>query len=268
MAFNLQTVLAHVPQPVLHRIGELQHRHPKLLPLAQRLNARFLGGDRVIAGGVGQGLRFNAQGGIASYTVGTAELVVQQQLERILKPGDVVYDIGASIGFITVICARLVGPTGRVIAFEPSPPARERLRHNIALNGLQNVTVIEAGVGEREGTAHLAGDLALVWGSLQESGADGGVEVRVLALDELDAERFPAPTLVKMDIEGGEGSALRGMTRVLREQRPVVLCETHDTVDEVRGLLQAQEYDVVELEGEGLSDDPRFGYVMATPRDS
>jgi FkbM family methyltransferase len=262
---SLQDVLGRIPPPLLHRVGELQHRHPRLLPISQRLIGRFLGGDRSIAGGPGAGLRFNAAAGIASYVVGSAELVVQEELARRLKPGDVVYDVGASIGFLTVICARLVGPTGRVIAFEPSPEAGRRLRHNVAINGFENVTVVEAAAGEQAGTGWLANSEAMVWGSVQaapESAVDP--EVVVTTLDDAATE-LPAPTLVKMDIEGAEGAALRGMAAILSDSRPIVLCEIHDTFAEVREALAAHDYDVRDLEGDGLSDDPRYGYVIATP---
>jgi FkbM family methyltransferase len=267
MSMSLQAVLAKIPPPVLHRIGELQHRHPRLLPISQRLMGRFLGGDRVIAGGVGEGLRFDAAGGIAGYVVGTAELVVQQELQRLLRPGDVVYDVGASIGFITVICARLVGPTGRVIAFEPSPEAGRRLAQNVAINGFDNVTVIEAAAGAQAGNGWLVNAEAMVWGSLEtDVGAttSGDPAVVITTIDEAAAD-LPAPNVVKMDIEGAEPDALRGMTGVLREHRPVVLCEIHDTFAEVRSVLVEHGYDVRELKGVGLSDDPRYGFVLATP---
>jgi FkbM family methyltransferase len=268
MSVSLQSLLARVPQPVLHRIGEAQHRHIRLLRLGQRLNERFLGGDRAIASGPGAGLRFNASGGIASYTVGSAELVVQQELQRRLQPGDVVYDVGASIGFLTVICARLVGPTGRVIAFEPSPEAGRRLRHNVAINGFENVSVIEAAAGEHPGTAWLAHSHAMVWGNVVDDPAQrssGDPQITVTTIDDA-ATDLPSPAIVKMDIEGAEAAALRGMTKLLREHRPVVLCEIHDTFAEVRAVLADHDYDVRDLEGEGLSDDPRYGYLLATPR--
>lgn len=267
MSVSLQNVLARVPPPVLHWIGEAQHRNGRLLRLGQRFNERYLGGDRTIASGPGAGLRFNATGGIASYVVGSAELVVQEELAARLAPGDVVYDVGASIGFLTVICARLVGPTGRVIAFEPNPEGGRRLRHNVALNGFENVTVIEAAAGDHAGTAWLAGSHAMVWGTVVDDPTDGYAgdpQITVTTIDAAAAE-LPPPVLVKMDIEGAEGAALRGMSAVLREHRPVILCEIHDTFAEVREVLSAHDYEVRELQGAGLSDDPRYGYVLAVP---
>lgn len=268
MAPRIQNVLARVPPSWLHFVGELQHRHPRLLPVSRRLIGRFLGGDRVIAGGVGAGLRINADGGIAGYVVGTTELEVQQRLAQLVKPGDVVYDIGASIGFMTVICARLAGPGGRVVAFEPSPGAAERLRHNVALNGFENVTIVEAAVADAVGTGRMAENDAYVWGRLElgDTPANGQAQVAVTTIDEgIASGELPAPDVVKIDIEGAEGAALRGMAATLREHRPVLLVEIHDTFAVVRGLLESQGYAVTELEGEGLSDDVRYGYVLGTP---
>lgn len=63
-------------------------------------------------------------------------------IRKILRPGDIFIDIGANIGYFSVLAARLVGPTGRVFAFEPVPPTVERLRHNIKINGVNNITIV------------------------------------------------------------------------------------------------------------------------------
>ncbi|WP_259312750.1 FkbM family methyltransferase [Capillimicrobium parvum] len=257
-----QELLARLPASWLRRAGELQHRHPGLIVPVRRLTGRWLGGDRVIAGGPGAGLRFNATGGIPGYLVGTTELAVQRELERRLRPGDVVHDVGASIGFLTVICARLVGPEGRVVAFEPGDDAAGRLRHNVALNGLRNVTLVRAGVVDRAGRGAFTGHSSLVWGDVEA--IDDG-PIRLTTIDAEIAGGLPAPDLVKLDVEGTEGAALRGMAATLRDHRPVVLCEIHDTHDEVAALLDGAGYDVAPLAGEGLSDDPRYGYVVGTP---
>lgn len=262
-----EKLLARIPPSWLLWVGEMEHRHPAFKRVVRRGTERFMSGDRTIGGGVGAGLRFNAEGGVAGYSVGVTELTVQHELQRRLKPGDVVYDVGASIGFLAVICARLVGPAGRVIAFEPSPPAAARLRHNVAINGFDNVDVLEVGVADVVGAGTLVastygGESGLAW-ARAEASADGGVPLTTI--DEVVAGGTPAPALVKLDIEGGEVAALRGMTATLAEHRPVVLCEIHDTMDEVTGQLEAAGYAVRSLSGEGLSDDPLYGYVLGIP---
>jgi len=254
-----QDVIGMVPPALLRRIGEAQHRHPRLLRVGQWATGRWLTGDRVIARGAGRGLRFNAQGGIAGYAVGVAEPEVQEALQRLVRPGDVVYDVGASIGFITVICARLVGPAGRVVAFEPSRRALERLRRNVALNDFANVTVVDAAVGDRVGELRMHDTAGLVWGSVAE---DGGVAVRSTTLDAEIAGGLVPPRVVKIDIEGFEVHALAGMARTLADHRPVVLCETHGTGEEVRAVLAGHGYDVRALGDHDAG--AHIGYLLAT----
>ncbi len=66
-----------------------------------------------------------------------------------------VIDVGANVGYYALMAATRVGPSGRVIAYEPGPAPAARLRENVALNGLSNVTVVEAAVADRPGTLHL-----------------------------------------------------------------------------------------------------------------
>ena len=89
------------------------------------------------------GMRINLGGSFVRYLTGDAEPEVQQALAELVKPGQTVYDVGANIGFFTILCSRLVGPQGRVYAFEPIPQNLVTLRHNIALNGLTNVVIVD-----------------------------------------------------------------------------------------------------------------------------
>jgi FkbM family methyltransferase len=177
--------------------------------------------------GAGQGLRIfaNDQSNVG-YALGTTEAEVQRFLTANLKPGDVCFDIGANVGFFTLIAARLVGDTGRVYAFEPLPSNAEALRRNIALNGLQNVEVIEAAVSERSGTAELVlgqSSLDARLSMLGEAQPDA-IAVRVISLDDFEIDG--SPSLVKIDAEGAEYAVLSGMRRVLAST-PVILCELH-----------------------------------------
>ncbi len=74
---------------------------------------------------------------------------------RNLHPGDVFLDIGAHVGFSTLIASRLVGPAGEVVAVEANPVSFEWLQHNLRLNGARNVTALNLGVSDHEGTMHL-----------------------------------------------------------------------------------------------------------------
>ncbi len=195
----------------------------------------------VIREGAGKGLLIDRRRASADYVAGTNELPVQEALRRHLHPGDVFYDVGSNVGFFALIAARLVGPSGRVYAFEPVAENAELVRANAALNGFENVQVITVAVGARSGTSTLL--LARHPGGATLSTAEpppdlaGRREVTVAALDDLSrAGTIRPPSLVKVDVEGGEVEVLEGMARTLAAARPVVIIELDDrTVAGVAG---------------------------------
>jgi FkbM family methyltransferase len=145
-------------------------------------------------------------------------------LVRATPPGGVAVDAGAHIGYLTVHLARAVGPEGRVFAFEPEAGARNALARNVARNGVAGqVEVVPDALGPGPGRAvlHVAGggeasSLAPVSGERATAGVD------VVALDDLLADEQRVD-VVKLDLEGGETAALRGMTKVLDRSGGVVL---------------------------------------------
>jgi FkbM family methyltransferase len=221
--------------------------------------------DTVIAQGVGAGLLFNSSGGFPSRALGYVEPEVQQVLAERLEPGDTFYDVGANIGYFTLIAARLVGPSGKVVAVEPQPEAVRRLRHNLELNGFDHVTIVEAAIGDEEGESPLvvSPEGILEWAALEPSPPRElpSIRVRTTTLDRLRTG-LPAPRLVKLDVEGAEGRAVAGMRELLRHDRPAVVCEVHASLRELSAQLEAEGYDVVRLGPEGGD----YCQVLATPR--
>lgn len=165
--------------------------------------------------------------------LGTYEPDVAAAVRRLAPAGSTAYDLGANLGYTSLLLAGAVGPEGRVLAFEPFPENVRRLREAVALNGLEHrVEVIETAVGDRDGRGtfkvHPSGSM----GRLTERGSDPAgaptVEVDVVRLDSFVTNRgAPAPLLVKIDLEGGEVAALRGMPHLLRESQPILLIELH-----------------------------------------
>lgn len=183
--------------------------------------------------------------------LGTYEPQLAAAVGRFVRAGSVVYDLGANVGHAALLLARAVGPAGRVIAFEPLPGNLERLRRAISLNGLDpQVDVVPAAVGERsrDGSflVHASGGMGrLEDGAERTAGFVSSIPVDVVGLDDFVFRRSnPAPSLVKIDLEGGEGLALRGMTRLLSEGRPVLLVELHgrEAAAEVLRLLDEAGY--------------------------
>lgn len=143
-------------------------------------------------------------------------------LARHVKPGMTVLDIGANIGLYTCLLSRLVGDTGRVVAFEPEPVLFGCLQRNCAANARQNVVLHKAAVGAASGTATLtrsavnSGD-----NRVREGQAGAGDAVRMVTIDEVLGN--VRPDFIKMDVQGYELHALRGMSRTLRDTRRLMI---------------------------------------------
>lgn len=166
--------------------------------------------------------------------LGTYEPELQAALREFLRPGMTVYDVGANIGYVTLMMAHNVGAQGRVFAFEALPANVERAKKNIALNNLSNVTIISAAVLDKTAPVnfyvHRSVGMGKAAGSAGRREQHHQAEICVpgLALDEfVYLQGNPAPAAVKMDIEGGEVLALPGMGRILREHHPLMLLELH-----------------------------------------
>jgi len=168
------------------------------------------------------------------YWLGTYEPGLQEAARQLIQPGMVVYDVGANIGYISLIAARLAGENGHVYSFEAHPANVERLKENFDLNDLaRQAKAIHAAVTDRTGEAvflaHESGAMGKAKGS---AGRDEhyAAELRVpaIALDDFVFQQGnPPPQVVKIDIEGGEGMALRGMKKMLAKIRPLFMIELH-----------------------------------------
>ncbi len=167
--------------------------------------------------------------------LGTYEPELADVARVFLKPGMTVYDVGANIGYVSLLLAHHVRPNGKVFAFEALPVNAQRIRRNLALNALESrITLIEAAVADRGGEitffVHESVGMGKAAGSAGRREEQYQAEIKVLALslDEFVYGRGnPPPDAVKMDIEGGEVLALPGMKRILAEHHPILFLELH-----------------------------------------
>jgi FkbM family methyltransferase len=157
--------------------------------------------------------------------LGSYEFEKQQKFVKAVSPGAVVYDVGANVGFYTLLASKLVGSEGHVIAFEPVPRNLRYLRDHLTLNQCTNVTVIEVAVLEKESMVFIDDSLGSSMNRVSDSGR---LEVSSVSLDELFLSgRIPKADVIKMDIEGSEYRALCGARRLLAECHPIIFLSTH-----------------------------------------
>jgi FkbM family methyltransferase len=161
--------------------------------------------------------------------------------ERLRSGGDFV-DVGAHIGMYAVRAALELATRRRVLAFEPNPSARAQLLENVELNGCGNVIVVAAAVADQPGeaTLHVPATPDPSFSSLEGGRfADGEtLAVPVTTVDAAVAEHGLQPSVVKIDVEGGEAAVVRGMAETVTRFRPAVLVEVSaESAPEVRRLL-------------------------------
>jgi FkbM family methyltransferase len=196
-------------------------------------------------------------------------------LREFLRPGMTVVDVGANIGYISLISARIVGKGGRVLSFEPTPAVARRLRENVCLNGFQHVTVIEAAVTSVPGSLRFyESDEDPEANTLFSNGPGAFLTVQGVTLDDtLQAENAGHVDLLKIDAEGAEPGVLQGAIRILsRPDRPTLLFEANSfalsaagsNMHELLALVRSFGYTCRELERFQWKGDAVINYV-ATP---
>jgi FkbM family methyltransferase len=203
-------------------------------------------------------------------------------LERTLRPGDVFVDVGANIGYFSLLASKLVGPAGMVVAVEAVPETAEELRTNVRLNRASNIRVVEAAawhesdtlqlhVGdEMSGTATADHTWARRWNLARTIKAEAAPLDALLSRDEVARAR-----VIKIDVEGAELSVIRGMAQLLTSGRPSIVVEVAPGLPgkgwpELQELLTSRGYESAILENDyspaaywRLPSEPRF---LCTPR--
>lgn len=215
---------------------------------------------------------------------GACEPEVCHLMARAVRPGDLVIDGGANIGFFTLLLARLVGPTGKVIAFEPALQNLSKLKDNINLNGMNHIAEVH------QDPLWLNGDEVELW-----TGLDSGISSLKKAPDHLSSTKMHGVMLrnfakecrlIKLDIEGAEYFALKGAgTLITPERCPFVVCEANTfalrqfgcDIGDLRKHMKERGYDLFLLRSDGTipamvtrktavtSDKKNLNILFSTP---
>jgi len=209
-----------------------------------------------------------------AYFRGEPEIETQKVVVERLKPGMVFYDLGANIGYFSLLAARLVGSVGQVFSFEPDAEVVVRLRDNIQLNGCSNITVVEAGVwSASQDVCFVSSDASSPERGTGKFGAAEkhaeGTPTRCVALDDF-IQSAPPPDGIKCDVEGAELEALRGAESLLRTRHPWIICETHSETNDrmAREFLSRLEYYVQTVDVNHILAEPKNGKLMHEVRSS
>ena len=197
-------------------VGRLLRSPLKLIPASARLP---------IVQGPLRGWWWVVGSGSHGYWLGSYEQEKSRLFADGIRPGDVVYDVGANVGYYTLLAASAVGEQGRVIAFEPLPENLAFLRRHLSMNHLQNVEVFAAAVSDRAGETFFEVAASRSMGQISKRGS---LTMRVVALDELVAAgTVPPPDCIKIDVEGAEGQVLAGARKVLTDSKPDIHLALH-----------------------------------------
>ena len=175
--------------------------------------------------GPARGKRWISDSTTRGFWLGYWELENQELFASVLRPGDVVYDIGAHVGLYTLVSSVVVGERGHVFAFEPLPRNASFLRRHLELNRITNCTVVEAAVADSQGSRNFDPTSHDTAGHFSQSGT---ATVATLGLDEfVRSGRGKPPNAMKINAEGAELEVLRGANQLLREFSPVLFLSLH-----------------------------------------
>jgi FkbM family methyltransferase len=174
---------------------------------------------------------------------GIGEPQVQKALVDHLRPGMTFYDLGANIGFFSLMAARLVGPNGLVVSFEADPEIATRLRENLSRNQFTHVWVeqkvvwsestsvsfarVDPNTSPDRGLGHVSDD----------SSTSEMITVEAVSLDHF-VSSHPAPDFLKCDVEGAEVAVFQGAANLLSGKRPILLVEMHSAENQ-RTLIES-----------------------------
>lgn len=260
------------------RQNAIDARHPvRSLARWPRWLVACATGKRQVATFAAGGLRMRLIPKLTQF--GTTSLFIKRDayepellaVRRLIRPGDVVLDIGGSYGVYTLFCAHFVGPRGHVHVFEPGALSHVELVANVAANGLRDrVTIHHAAASDRPGElrlAHIAGS------PVNFSISDGDdVATEVVPAVRVDAVVPPDDatrvTFIKADVEGYERSALEGARAIVEARKPVILFEVSASALERQGRQPADIYAVLRELGYAfwmLDGQSKFVPVTGSP---
>lgn len=162
--------------------------------------------------------------GVNGYWLGSYESEEQKIFIENIKKGDVVFDIGANVGFYSLLAAELIGSGGKVFAFEPFEENFNYIKKHMEMNNYKNIFSFGAAVSDKTGLAFFKKEKSAAMGHL----GDGDIRVGVISLDEqIKNRKLPIPNFLKIDVEGAEFLVLKGAQNLLKVNHPIIFISIH-----------------------------------------
>jgi FkbM family methyltransferase len=195
------------------------------------------------------GRKWKASSGIR-FIKGTYEPKNVEAIQKTVKQDDIAYDVGAHVGYFSVLMGDIVGSNGKVVAFEPRGLNLGYLQKHVSVNNCENIEIVSKAVGDHTGYARLETRTGSGTGYISDTGDE---DVEITSIDQLvESGALPPPTFLKIDVEGGEMAVLRGAKNVIGKQRPRMILATHgDEIDaECRALLKEWNYEMQDIDHE------------------
>lgn len=242
-------IARHIPAGIKEKV----HGNRFVYRLARRTFSRLAAAEGEIAtipGGPLKGIKLVVSEHTShAHLSGNYEPELLQAIDRIVQPGWVCYDVGASIGIMSLLMAR---KAGKVYSFEPAPHAAAELQKHAGANGFANVTLVPVPVSDREREVSFTLTDAAYGSAIRETPSSWpSLKLRATTLDAFtSAHEFP--DFLKIDVEGEEGRVMDGARNMLARRHAVICCELHneEAARHVVRVLSEFGYRISRLSGE------------------
>lgn len=205
----------------------------------------------------------SGEGGGASVYYNRMETEQTAAMLNEIRPGGTFFDVGANIGYYSILASRLVGPKGKVVSFEPLLRNLSYLQRHVELNQAANVRILPFAVSNQNTILSFSTGENSAMGHIDREGS-GEVLVQAVTLDEIADRLGLLPDIIKMDVEGAEMDVFRGAERIMKEGRPTIFLSTHSARlrTDCLALLKNLGYAIEPLVG---TEDP--DEFLAKPKD-
>ncbi len=159
----------------------------------------------------------------SKFIKGTYEPEKTEALGRVLRQGDIAFDVGAHVGYFSILMSKIIGSSGCIYSFEPRGINLSFLERHIKINNCTNIKVINSAVGSSNGKALLETRTGTGTGRISLS---GNISVNIISLDAFCSQNI-SPTFIKIDVEGGEYDVLIGAAKTIDKYKPRIVLATH-----------------------------------------